>query len=728
MSSVVVNKCLIDDIEFDSDNLMLKRGNETRVLEPKVKALLDVLLSAEGNLVTRDQLIERVWHGRVVSDSAINRAVLLLRRHLGFFNQEKQFIETRQRVGYQLNASVTFTSAEQNKATAGEGTSHKLANNNEQPCSEAAQQKAAQVPELEICTQITNKQFVVSKAARITLLSILMMAVLLALFSLLTMEQPQKTESIDKRTRVSFSDIEYNISTTTNADKLLFERYDEITGYAQLWLFNAGSSNSEAITHENESATSGKISPNGEQVVFKKVTNDTCRVILLDLISNARQTLFDCPMDNVTTFQWHPTQPLLIYRQRQNKTKPYAIFSYHLETKQTRQLTLPNDNTNTQGDYAFAIHPNNETLAFVRYIDAKEVELNLIDLNTLSAIHQQLLPHKPSHVQWHPNGEQILMSEGEKLLSYDINKHQLSDFLFVGEAIQSFSVVKNGVDKLHLWFSNIHTNSHILTQKFSEDISHVWQRSSQLELMPRVSPDGTKKAFLSNRNGELQIWIEHNNQAEPLTITWPFELHFVRYEWSSDNTTLLLANDGAMYLIDTQTETLKEIADNSAQAYVANFTDQIEDKQHIIYSSTKSGQWQLWSLDLANSQHTQLTQRGGYSGRIFNDKLVFSKFNQPGLYIKPLGEKEEEMLIEDFDIVNWLNWRIIENDVFYYKPEQGIWRYNLINKQEDQVLKHTPNFVHQYDVKMENNKANGDYILYVQRQPSKGDIIQLTLN
>lgn len=79
-------------------------GAERRV-EPRVMEVLVVLAHAEGRTVTREQLIDACWGGRVVSDDAITRIVAKVRA-LGRSASPLPFeLETIPKVGFRLIAS-----------------------------------------------------------------------------------------------------------------------------------------------------------------------------------------------------------------------------------------------------------------------------------------------------------------------------------------------------------------------------------------------------------------------------------------------------------------------------------------------------------------------------------------------------------------------------------------------------------------------------------------------
>ncbi len=76
-------------------------------LELRVMQVLVELCRRAGEVVTRDELIERVWPGVVVSDDVLTRCVYELRRQLPHDGESDQgFIETLPKRGYRLNAVV----------------------------------------------------------------------------------------------------------------------------------------------------------------------------------------------------------------------------------------------------------------------------------------------------------------------------------------------------------------------------------------------------------------------------------------------------------------------------------------------------------------------------------------------------------------------------------------------------------------------------------------------
>ena len=71
-------------------------------LEPQVFALLALLVENSERLVSKDEIIEKVWDGRVVTDAAVASRVKSARQALGDDGKSQQFIRTIHGQGYRF--------------------------------------------------------------------------------------------------------------------------------------------------------------------------------------------------------------------------------------------------------------------------------------------------------------------------------------------------------------------------------------------------------------------------------------------------------------------------------------------------------------------------------------------------------------------------------------------------------------------------------------------------
>ena len=66
-----------EEYAFDTDLRELHRGTEAISVAPQVFDLLDYLIRNRERVVSKDDLINTVWNGRVVSDAALTTRSLL---------------------------------------------------------------------------------------------------------------------------------------------------------------------------------------------------------------------------------------------------------------------------------------------------------------------------------------------------------------------------------------------------------------------------------------------------------------------------------------------------------------------------------------------------------------------------------------------------------------------------------------------------------------------------
>lgn len=76
-------------------------ANGSVTVEPRVMQVIVVLADAGGAVVSRDELLERCWHGVTVGDDSLNRAIAGARRALAKAGAAAS-IETIPRIGYRL--------------------------------------------------------------------------------------------------------------------------------------------------------------------------------------------------------------------------------------------------------------------------------------------------------------------------------------------------------------------------------------------------------------------------------------------------------------------------------------------------------------------------------------------------------------------------------------------------------------------------------------------------
>jgi TolB-like protein len=92
---------------LDTDRRELRRGSDTVVLQPQVFDLLVYLVQNRDRVVSKDDLIEAIWGGRIVSDSTLTSRVNAARRAVCDSGEEQKLIRTVARKGLRFVGAVS---------------------------------------------------------------------------------------------------------------------------------------------------------------------------------------------------------------------------------------------------------------------------------------------------------------------------------------------------------------------------------------------------------------------------------------------------------------------------------------------------------------------------------------------------------------------------------------------------------------------------------------------
>lgn len=98
------------DFELDSGRYELRQGGRVLKLEKIPMDLLTLLVESNGQLVSRDRIIEKIWGKDVFLDTehGINTAVRKIRQALGDDPEQPRFVQTVTGKGYRFIAPVTL--------------------------------------------------------------------------------------------------------------------------------------------------------------------------------------------------------------------------------------------------------------------------------------------------------------------------------------------------------------------------------------------------------------------------------------------------------------------------------------------------------------------------------------------------------------------------------------------------------------------------------------------
>jgi len=97
--------------ELDMSRFELRKGSAVVPVEPQVFALLALLVAHHDRMVSKDEIHDRIWNGRIVSEAALNSRIRSVRQAVDDNGAAQRVIRTVRGSGFRFVADVTTDSA-----------------------------------------------------------------------------------------------------------------------------------------------------------------------------------------------------------------------------------------------------------------------------------------------------------------------------------------------------------------------------------------------------------------------------------------------------------------------------------------------------------------------------------------------------------------------------------------------------------------------------------------
>jgi len=102
---------LFEDYSLDPDRRELTRQTEAIAIGPKVFDLLLYLIQNREHVVSKDDLLEAVWSGRIVAESTLTSHINAVRKAIGDSGEEQRLVRTITRKGFRFVGEIKEASA-----------------------------------------------------------------------------------------------------------------------------------------------------------------------------------------------------------------------------------------------------------------------------------------------------------------------------------------------------------------------------------------------------------------------------------------------------------------------------------------------------------------------------------------------------------------------------------------------------------------------------------------
>ncbi|MES2823142.1 MAG: winged helix-turn-helix domain-containing protein [Pseudomonadota bacterium] len=626
------NDFALDDMHVSPSHNEIAVGNKALKVQPKVMAVLLYLARNYTRVVSNEELIERLWEGRIVTHGSVQKSINALRSALAELVGEQEIIAHYSKRGYQLKIEPRFPFLDQPDAQ-----SVKLSN----PVYIAARWRLWYGRHSLLWLGLAGGMFVLA----------------LLVYSLVKID----SLSINKNHKTIFTAASgYTNETGHERGAEPHPKGNHIAYVREK--FNANNISetaSELLVRDNQGkdwriATSQgswfKLawSPAGNHLVAVEVKRRedlppspdfyekpnylySFHIFSLDLASNRllEKQLLSQWQGRIYSVTWWD-ENTLEFVAKQGSTSSSTRYRYATENQ---QLTSLDEVEGVVNLLASTVQHKKTAIASAH---KNSVQIDFLNENQ-SPISRWQLNFSTVDISWIPDGSGVLVyAEDERKLLALYMDGQQTEIPLTDTKDRIFSQPRYRPDGAAIFYTEEKRSTNILMLGLGGTKTNLTE-NSDLNYSAAFSPDGEKVVYASVRNNQIHLWLVEGEHERQLT-SQPIEKKVNSIIWSENGEHLLYSLDTKLYhynFLTTKTSLLLSELDKIQP--VAYFPD----THRLLIVKNNGDVKNLWRIDLKNQHQKQLTF-GSVGAAIEYDGDVFFQYaSESGLWV--LRSKDDSL-------------------------------------------------------------------------------------
>jgi Tol biopolymer transport system component/DNA-binding winged helix-turn-helix (wHTH) protein len=629
----------------DLEDRLVSRQGTAVPLEPTQFEVLSVLVREAGHLVPRKDLIEAVWKDTYVDEGSLTVTISMLRRKLGDTPSQPRYIETVRKSGYRFVAPVT----RQPRNTSGMNIA-------ESPLSQP----------LRPATLSWHRSR--SRGG-------LTIAMVGALIAVVTVWYWSAAEVIREGTPAAvplypFGGIQDDPSFSPDGAQVAFSWRPPQSDNEDIFVLRIGELDATRLTSHSGRDHSPAWSPDGRQIAFIRRKGSSAEILLISPAGGPEHKVVETQGTSVV---WSADSQALAFVDRAASGDVHGIFLVPAAGGRKRQVTFP-AGERTYGDSLPAVSPDGGTLAFVRHATYDVADIFVQPLDGGKARRLTFDKRQIRGLAWISGGKELIFSsnrDGRHRL-WRVNASGTRQPTVVEGVTDARTVAASGSRLVYQAFTedyNIRVLNREADGTWNASKPSIFAASIRDEQSPRVSPDGHRLSFVSDRSGWFELWVCAYPEGSNCRQLTSFRQGYVGSpSWSPDSQRI--AFDARV--------------DGNADIYVVRadggqpvrFTDAISvesksswsrDGRWVYLRSDRTGTHQIWKMPVAGGAPIQVTKNGGFDALESSDgeSLYYVQGRHlRGLWTVPVDGGPESR-VRGLGSLTASTWTIAENGILW---------------------------------------------------------------
>jgi Tol biopolymer transport system component/DNA-binding winged helix-turn-helix (wHTH) protein len=618
---------------LDVPEKLLSRDRVAVPLEPTQFQVLAVLVREAGHLVSREQLTRAVWRDTYVDEGSLTVTISMLRRALGDTPSQPRYIETVRKSGYRFVARVNRVPRQAGQEEEGvrAGGSHGTG----------------------------------------TRLSFAAMALVVVLTGWYWSPSGVNRDPVPNPVPFfPFGGVQDEPSFSPDGSQVAFTWRPPQSNNYDIYVLRIGDLNPTRLTTDPAWDKSPAWSPDGRQIAFIRRKESAGEVILISPAGGPEQKVADTQGTMVT---WNPDSRSLAVVDRWAAEDAHSIFLIPAAGGPKRQLTFPAVEK-TYGDSYPAISPDGRTLAFVRHLTYDVSDVFVQPLDGGNARRVTFDNRQIRGLAWMPRGQEVIFSSNRN------GRYELWRINVGGKApprvvegssdarFPAISATRSGSGSRLLYLAHIEDYNIRVLNRGAGDAS-TFAASTRDEQNPRLSPDGRRLAFVSDRTGWFELWVCGYPDASDCRQLTSFSQGYVGSpSWSPDGQRIAfdarLDGNADIYIVRADGGPPVRLTHETSVESRPTWSG---DARWIYFRSDRTGAHQIWKMTASGGGARQVTKNGGFEA--FESPDGKSLYYVRGRYLHGLStvpvDGGAETSVPGFGSLKASTWTIIDNGILW---------------------------------------------------------------
>lgn len=638
----------------------MTQGDNTVRLEPKVMQVLVCLAEHPGEVVPREALIARVWPDVFVTDDVLHRAVRELRRVFGDDAATPRCIETIRKRGYRLIAPVSA------------------------PTLAPASARPDAVP-IDAEARATGPVAWWPFTAVALSLAALCAAVILTLTSRPAIVSTEAHPRFVALTGGGFNEIDPALAPDGRQVVFVQRQSSDDRAPADLYLSVQPGRTPERLTTDAANERLPVWSADGRRLAFLRITHDTCDVIVRTIADAAEQRVMSCANRHQPRLAWSGDGSSLVLSiaDTPHAAHGWRIATRSLTTGEQRILTSPP--AGMPGDHSPVVSPDGRRVAFVRHASGGVADIFVVPIEGGTARRVTYDESDLEGVAWTDGGRALVFSS-DRAGGYTLWRVPTDggapQFVAGGAARLKHPVASHDGQRIAYenWAYEINIAAAAAGAAPTAPVRHVTRTSDLWNYFPRVSPDGSRVAYVSTQSGSQELWIANRDGSTARKLT-----DFSRLmrssssrgaalrmpQWSSDGRRIaVVAHSGRasdVFIVDVGSGSIDAL---TSDAHLEVAPAWSADGRRLYVGTRRDGRWDVWSLPAAGNDGAdppRVVVEGAYAAQPSPDgaSLYFTYPDRSGLWRRRLTGGTVERVVDGIAAADWANWQLTARGIFH---------------------------------------------------------------